>query len=354
MPATACYALLAALTYSIEVRAAPKLQPRGAGEFGEFRRPGERPAPRKAAPRGPYSKVKRVPGGYALEYGFQNFNGDSAKVAARLDAETVAQSIKEFGFREDEFKALDAWYQKAQAEAIALAESKYARGEVKARSREELDAKLRFINDINKGVQKKLEAELAALSAEYRRKRIAVYEKAGFRFKDAKSVEADIPGLAKRNWKRVRPVAKAFSELADENGYEAEDLVGAVTAMVQTALRYEVPETREGSRVIGGAMPPPQTLVLGQGDCDTKTALIASVLLNWPNVKMVGLGIPGHYLMAYHRIPRSGDIFIEYQGLPYIMIESAGPAWLAPGTVGDQTRAYLESGRDFRIQPITL
>jgi hypothetical protein len=36
------------------------------------------------------------------------------------------------------------------------------------------------------------------------------------------------------------------------------------------------------------------------------------------------------------------------------MIESAGPAWLPPGVVGDQTQAYLNSGQDFRIQPISL
>ena len=64
------------------------------------------------------------------------------------------------------------------------------------------------------------------------------------------------------------------------------------------------------------------------------------------------LGIPGHYLMAFHQIPRRGDIFIEYKGLQYVMIESAGPAWLRPGTVGDSTYAYLKSGKNFRIQPM--
>ena len=128
--------------------------------------------------------------------------------------------------------------------------------------------------------------------------------------------------------------------------------MGAVSAMVQTALRYEIPADRAGTKVTGGVLPPPKTLVLGQGDCDTKTALLASVLKNWPNLKMVGLEIPGHYLMAVHRIPRKGEVFIEYEGLPFVMIESAGPAWLAPGTVGDATRTYLESGNEFRIQPM--
>lgn len=353
-PAALCYAFLAVTTWTFEGRAAQKLSPRGFGQLTEFRKPEAAPKQRRSRGGVPFSRVKRVHGGYSLSYGFKNFNSDVLTVDAELGAEAVAEAIKEFGFREDDFKALDAWYKSAQEKAVAEAEEKYIKGEVKADNRAQLEAKIKFINDINKKVQGDLEKTLAGLSTEYRRKRIEVYTKAGFRFQKEGVIEADIPGLAKRNWRRVRPLAKAFSAVSEEEGYDAEDLVGAVTAMVQTSLRYEIPDTKEGSRVIGGAMPPPQTLVLGQGDCDTKTAVIASILLNWPNIKMVGLGIPGHYLMAYHRIPRSGDVYLEYKGLPYVMIESAGPAWLAPGTVGDQTQAYLDSGQDFRIQPITL
>jgi len=54
------------------------------------------------------------------------------------------------------------------------------------------------------------------------------------------------------------------------------------------------------------------------------------------------------------RIPRNGDVFIEYEGIPYVMIESAGPAWLPPGEVGETTSDYLGAGNNFRIQPLTL
>ncbi|TBR24091.1 hypothetical protein EPO15_04730 [bacterium] len=352
LPAAVCYSALAAFTWTFESHAAQ-------GGFREFRKPGQgAPAPKAGGggggPRVPFCRVKRVHGGYSLDYGFKHFNGKAEEVTAELDAQSVAEAIAEYGFKESDFRDLDVWYKKAQEDAIAEAEAKYVKGEVKAKSREELEAKLKWINDINKKAQGDLEKTLASLSAEYRRKRMAVYTNAGFRMKDGKTVEADIPGMAKRNWKRVRPVAKAFSELAEEEDFETEDLVGAVVAMTQTSLRYEVPDTKEGSRIIGGAMPPPQTLVLGQGDCDTKTAVISAILLNWPNIKLIGLAIPGHYLMAYQRAPRRGEVFVEHQGEPYVMIESAGPAWLPPGVVGDQTQAYLDSGQDFRIQPISL
>ncbi|MBI3297524.1 MAG: hypothetical protein HYZ75_05140 [Elusimicrobia bacterium] len=355
LPAAACYAMLVALTWTFEGHAAQKLQPRGMDGFGELRQPARRPGPPSSSgSKVPFSSIKRLPGGYALKYGFRNFNGDAASIQAELNSETVAQSIKEYGIRSEDFKALDDWYRKAQQAAIDDAESRYFKGKVSAPTREALDDKLQWIAELNKKIKDELDRKLTVLSKDYRRKRVEVYTKAGFRFQKEGVVEADIPAMAKRNWRRVRSVAKAFSELGEEKDYDAEDLVGGVTAMVQTALRYEIPDSKEGSRIIGGAMPPPQTLVLGQGDCDTKTALIASILLNWPNVKMVGLGIPGHYLMAYHRIPRRGDVFIEYEGLTYVMIESAGPAWLPPGKVGDNTQDYLDSGQDFRIQPITL
>ncbi|HVE13871.1 MAG TPA: hypothetical protein VNI01_10790, partial [Elusimicrobiota bacterium] len=102
----------------------------------------------------------------------------------------------------------------------------------------------------------------------------------------------------------------------------------------------------------GGVLPPLKALVMGQGDCDTKSAVIASVLKNWPNLRMVGLEIPDHYLMAVHRIPRRGEAYVEFQGLPYVMIEAAGPAWLAPGSVGEYTENFIQSGKDFQIQQL--
>lgn len=299
-----------------------------------------------------FRKIKRIEGGYLVHYGFKNFNGDRLRVKAKLGAKSVAASIREFGFRRKDFKALDFWYESAQENAIAAARKRMSTGRITARSQSELNGKMRRIKSASARIQSGLDAELARLEKEYRRRRKAIYTKAGFRYKKKGVVEADIPALIRRNWKRVRPIARSFSRIASARKYDQNDLLGAATAWVQTSLRYKIPDTLEGSRTIGGVIPPMKALILGQGDCDSKSALLGSVLSNWPNIKMVGLGIPGHYLMAVHRIPRRGDVYIEHRGLPYVMIESAGPAWLPPGTVGDLTEAYLNSGRNFRIQSI--
>ena len=101
----------------------------------------------------------------------------------------------------------------------------------------------------------------------------------------------------------------------------------------------------------GGFWPPLQTILGGWGDCDTKTGTLASILRNWVQMRMVGLALPEHYLLAILRIPNKGDLFIEYQGLQYVVVEPAGPAWLAPGTVAEHTQNLLEASQGYRIEP---
>jgi hypothetical protein len=102
----------------------------------------------------------------------------------------------------------------------------------------------------------------------------------------------------------------------------------------------------------GGLLQPATTMIKGWGDCDTKTALLASILANWPQMRMVGVAVPGHYLMGVLRIPEKGDAFVEHGGLQYVLIEPAGPAWLPPGRVADTTVALLESSEGYRIDPL--
>jgi hypothetical protein len=289
---------------------------------------------------------------YSLEYGFRNFNGDLLRIRASLDKASVAESASEFGYRKEDIAALDQWYLREQKAAAEDARKEFFSGKVVAKDKYELERKLAEIKARNGEVQKNLDEIQAALTAEYRRRRLETYQKAGFRLQGPGVVEADIPALCRRNAPRVRPVAQAFAKTAESLGYGSEDLVGAVTAMAQTALSYEVPPNESDRRVIAGVLPPPQALVAGWGDCDTKSALIASILKGWPSIRLVGLEIPEHYLLAVHRIPRKGEAFLEYEGLPFVMIESAGPAWLPPGQVGDFTSQFIQSGKQFRIQPL--
>ena len=101
----------------------------------------------------------------------------------------------------------------------------------------------------------------------------------------------------------------------------------------------------------GGLLPPARALLSGWGDCDTKTGLLAAILGNWNTARMVGIAVPGHYLMAIRRLPGKGDMFVRHEGLEYVLVEPAGPAWLEPGQVGVNTAAILSGGEGYQIEP---
>ena len=121
--------------------------------------------------------------------------------------------------------------------------------------------------------------------------------------------------------------------------------------MVQTAIRYKVPAGIENGLHTCGLLPPARALLSGWGDCDTKTGLLASVLSSWNGMRIVGVAVPGHYLMAIRRLPAKGDMFVRHEGLEYVLVEPAGPAWLEPGVVGQGTTALLGGREGYKLEP---
>jgi len=138
-----------------------------------------------------------------------------------------------------------------------------------------------------------------------------------------------------------------------QQGQGSSETIGAALSLVQTAFRYEVVPMVVNGRQTGGIYPPLEAVAKGSGDCDTKSALLAGILLNWNKIKLIGIGVPDHYLMGVLRNPAKGDAFVEYQGLRYVLMEPAGPAWLPPGMVGPLTTALLNSGAALAIEPFT-
>lgn len=173
----------------------------------------------------------------------------------------------------------------------------------------------------------------------------------GFKFLTGNTVAPDMPKIVKENAPLLKPVAMAFDKVAQQRKYDQGDLLGAIASMAQTAMEYKVPPAVVGEKHTGGLLPPVSAFLRGWGDCDTKSGVIASILSNWPHMRMVGVGPPGHYLIGVLRIPNKGDLFVEYGGLQYVLIEPAGPAWLPPGTVADSTQDLLASGDGYRIEP---
>lgn len=237
----------------------------------------------------PYQRIRAAGELSVAEYGFRNFNDDTLTISYSLKSSALASYEGRYGY--------------TRAEAAA---AKDARAYLASR---------------------------------------------GFRFVGSNTVAPDMPRIVKENAPLLKPVAMAFDKVAADRKYDQADLIGAVASLAQTAMQYRIPPSVIGERHTGGILPPVSALLRGWGDCDTKSGVVASILSNWPHMRLVGVGPPGHYLVGVLRIPNKGDLFVEYEGLQYVLIEPAGPAWLPPGTVADATQDLLAAGDGYRIEP---
>lgn len=276
-----------------------------------------------------YQRLENKNGTFSAEYGFVNFNNDQVRLGFSVTAAEFAAYRREYGYTEAELEDLKQWQKKALDDAL-----QYAR-----KNRLTQD-------DLNRMGEK--------IRTEYKAKHLALLQARGFVKLPGNLYAADIRSIVKRNVKRMRPVSLQLSGKAEKSGYGSDDIIGMALSLVQTALLYEpVPMTVDG-RQTGGVYTPVETLIKGKGDCDTKTALLASILLNWDRMNLVGINVPNHYLMGVLRNPQKGDLFVEYNGLRYVLLEPAGPAWLPPGMVGAETRAMLKAGKELRIEPLAV
>lgn len=162
----------------------------------------------------------------------------------------------------------------------------------------------------------------------------------------------DVPLAVHRNRQHVQPVAAALRRLASEQGHDLQWAIEAAVALVQTGLPYRQPGEWEDGRKIVGFYPPARALEQGFGDCDTKSALLASILLHLTDDRLVGVRVPQHYLLGIAARPRPGQAHIRHEGQTYVLVEAAGPAMRRPGEVADATLAALRAGDDIRIDPI--
>jgi len=259
------------------------------------------------------------------EYRFINFNKDRVAVSFGMAQRDYKNYLVGYGYSESELSALRAWRDNARQAA--------------------------WKNGFLKGGRPEGEKAMAEVDTDYDTRLRALLRARGLALRAGNLVECDMPAIVRRNTSLLKPLALAFQKISSKRGYSEEELVGAALSLVQTAVRYKIPPSIENGLHTGGLLPPARALLSGWGDCDTKTGLLASILGNWNTLRMVGIAVPGHYLMAIRRLPGKGDVFVRYEGLEYVLVEPAGPAWLEPGTVGTHTTALLSGEESYKVEP---
>jgi len=273
-----------------------------------------------------FQRIQKTGGYRAATYGFQNFNKDKVEVSYQLSDKEFRPYNESFGYRKEGLAEIKAWRETATKSAFNLA--------------------------VKQGKsQAQLDKAVAAVSKEYDERVKEYLGSHGFRMMKGNTVTVDMPGLVSKNKDLIKPLSLAFEKVATSRKYRSGDIIGAVLSFAQTAMYYKQPDPVYKDKHTGGVLPPITAVLIGWGDCDTKTGLIGSILSNWAQMKMVGVSVPGHYLMGVLLIPDKGDLFLEYQGLQYVLLEPAGPAWLPPGQVGEETTMLLNGREGYKIEP---
>lgn len=262
-------------------------------------------------------------------YSFVSYHGDPIQVEATVPGEAYRTYRKTFGYQQQELDALFA-QQKQQLE----------------------QAHARAVK--NRVSQSELDQVAAEIGNKYTREVKALIKSRGFRFLDENLLTADIPQIVKNNVSLFQPVALSLQQSIRLLGHAETDLIGTTLPLVQTAISYvELPPEQNG-RVTAGFAPPLEVFMEGRGDCDAKSALLASILLNWNKVKLIGVGLPSHYLLGILQHPAKGDAFVEHDGLTYVLMEPSGPAWVPPGIISDYTLRWLDSQDQVILEQIVL
>jgi hypothetical protein len=275
----------------------------------------------------PSQRIAEQNGILSAEYGYRNFNSDPLHTRFTIPTAELEDYRQDYGYHQSDLDALLQWQDQARADALQQVRQ------------QGLD-------------QQRLNQLTEKIYADYRSRYRELLISRGFKFLSENLFAPDIPAVVQRNISEMHDIARSLSRTADELGYDSSEIIGAALSLAQTALHYaEVPAQIDG-RMTAGIYPPVEALARGKGDCDSKTALLASILLNWDQIQLVGVGVPNHYLMGILQNPAKGELFVEYQGLPYVLIEPAGPAWLPPGTIADYTLQLLEAGDGVTIDPL--
>ena len=272
-------------------------------------------------------KIFQRDGTAVAQYRFKNFNNDPMQVELSVPVDLLEAYWKGYGYTQAELDSLKEWQNTAVKDTYQYVVNH-------SLPQADLD---RMSADIKDKYQQKVHDLMHGRGLKYKKKGVLI---------------PDIPSIAQRNVDHLGPVALDIGRFAKAKNYDALDVVGATLSLMQTGLEYERIPLKKQERIIGGIYPPLVAMAEGRGDCDTKTALMASILLNWDMAKLIGVGMPNHYLLGVLRTPAKGDAFVEYNGLTYVLMEPAGPGWVPPGIVSEYTLQLLNAGDQIALEPL--
>jgi len=147
----------------------------------------------------------------------------------------------------------------------------------------------------------------------------------------------------------ARPIAKMIVSSLDDYGVDnRRNRIEFAMRFIQD-IPYGTPINNDGERHFGGVYIPPQLLIKGYGDCDSKVLLFVGILTYLiPAEDIVFLNQTEHVLSAVIEEPDKGLTFVKYNGSEYLIAETSGPGKRQLGQKG----SYFSER--FSIEPLDI
>lgn len=144
-----------------------------------------------------------------------------------------------------------------------------------------------------------------------------------------------------------KPIAEMIvSSLADYGKDTRRDRIEMAMRFVQD-IPYGIPNIPRKQRHYGGVVPPPQILIEGFGDCDSKVLLFAGILMYLiPSEDIIFLNQDDHVLAAVKEVPEKGLTYLVYNNQEFLVAETAGPGKRLLGQKGNYYR------KNFQVETI--
>lgn len=137
----------------------------------------------------------------------------------------------------------------------------------------------------------------------------------------------------------AEPIARMIvSSLADYGRDTRRDRIEFAMRFIQD-IPYGVPDYKDDERHYGGVHSPPQLLIKGYGDCDSKVLLFAGILTYLiPASDIIFLNQKEHVLSAIREEPDKGLTFVSFGDEQFLIAETAGPGKRLLGEKGHYYR----------------
>ncbi|MGS2721697.1 hypothetical protein [Paraglaciecola aestuariivivens] len=145
------------------------------------------------------------------------------------------------------------------------------------------------------------------------------------------------------NANALLPVAQAVYDQLPSNS-ETRAYINLLLSWVQSIPYNELNNrlTSNGA----GYLPPLSVIANNQGDCDSKSVLMASLIRALvPELQLIMIYLPGHALLGAALPFRTNEQTLTVNGLNYLLMEPTGPAKIALGEIASSSLASIEGNR---------